>query len=144
MAADTHDISRDAFMLGQGRFAQQGYDWWWHSFTAHNARTGEEKAFFIEFFCVNPALGGPEPVFGQLPENKAAGVRPSYVMVKVGCWGKDARQLHRFFGWDQVDMARGLPYCVTCGNCLAGGAPRVDERCGLDGLGARHRQADRL
>ena len=119
MAADTHDISRDAFMLGQGRFAQQGYDWWWHSFTAHNARTGEEKAFFIEFFCVNPALGGPEPVFGQLLENKAAGVRPSYVMVKVGCWGKDARQLHRFFGWDQVDMAKGLPYCVTCGNCLA-------------------------
>ena len=62
-----HDISRNACQLF-GEQASQGYDWWWHSFTARNAETGEEKPFFIEFFLCNPALGGDEPVFGQLPE----------------------------------------------------------------------------
>ena len=33
-----------------GPLAHQGYDWWWHSFTAQDAETGEDKPFFIEFF----------------------------------------------------------------------------------------------
>ena len=69
MAANTHDIARNQFML-TGPLAKRGYDWWWHSFTGYNAITGKKQAFFIEFFCVNPALGEDEPVFGQLPENK--------------------------------------------------------------------------
>ncbi len=44
-----HDISRDECML-TGAQANCGYDWWWHSFTARDAETGEEKPFFIEFF----------------------------------------------------------------------------------------------
>ena len=116
MSADTHDIARDAFML-HGRFATCGYDWWWHSFTAHHARTGEAKAFFIEFFTCNPALGGSEPIFGQLPTNREAGVRPSYLMVKCGCWGKDARQLHRFFAWDDVTMDADVPFRVLADDC---------------------------
>ena len=44
-----HDISRDACML-HGPLARRGYDWWWHSFTAQDAETGEDKAFFIAFF----------------------------------------------------------------------------------------------
>ncbi len=112
-----HDISRDAFML-KGRLARRGYDWWWHSFTGTHAVTGERKAFFIEFFAVNPALGGPEPVLGQDPANRKAGRRPSYLMVKCGAWGKDARQLHRFFGWDSVDMGRGVPFTVRAGDCF--------------------------
>lgn len=62
------DKNRDAFML-KGDLAECGYDWWWHSFTGHHSVTGEEKVFFIEFFACNPALGGREPVLGQLPEN---------------------------------------------------------------------------
>ncbi len=31
-----HDITRDALML-HGPLAHQGYDWWWHSFTAQDA-----------------------------------------------------------------------------------------------------------
>ena len=58
------DLTRDAFMLN-GSFADEGYDWWWHSFTAVNDETGEEKTFFIEFFTCNPELGGSEPVLGQ-------------------------------------------------------------------------------
>ena len=42
--ANIHDISRNAFML-RGPLARKGYDWWWHSLTAENAETGEQKAF---------------------------------------------------------------------------------------------------
>ncbi len=124
MDANTHDIARDACML-TGGFARQGYDWWWHSFTAHHAVTGEERAFFVEFFLVNPALAhegeqGAQglPVLGQLPANKRAGVRPSYLMVKAGTWGKDARQLHRFFSWDEVEVGRGVPFYVAADDCI--------------------------
>ena len=44
-----HDITRDACML-HGPLRSHGYDWWWHSFTAQDAETGEDKPFFIEFF----------------------------------------------------------------------------------------------
>ena len=37
-----HDITRNACML-HGPLAHQGYDWWWHSFTAQKAETGEDK-----------------------------------------------------------------------------------------------------
>ena len=90
MTCDAHDISRDRFML-TGDLAKQGYDWWWHSFTGCHAETGERRSFFIEFFCCNPALGGSRPVLGQLPENRAADIKPSYVMVKAGAWGEGAR-----------------------------------------------------
>lgn len=118
MSADTHDITRDEFML-TGGFARKGYDWWWHSFTGRNARTGRERSFFIEFFLVNPELGGSEPIFGQLPRNRTLGVRPSYLMVKAGAWGQGAKQLHRFFGWDSVEVGHGAPYYVLADDCLA-------------------------
>ena len=117
MASDTHDISRNRFML-TGGFAKQGYDWWWHSFTGHHVKTGEARTFFIEFFCCNPALAEDQPVFGQLPANKAAGKKPSYVMVKAGCWGEDAKQLHRFFAWKDVEVGTGVPFFVAADDCL--------------------------
>ena len=115
---DHHDISRNACML-QGPLAYQGYDWWWHSFTAQDAETGEDKAFFIEFFVCNPALGGAEPVLGQLPKNKKEGKKPSYLMVKAGAWGEDHVQLHRFFAWNDVALTKGAPYLVASADCLA-------------------------
>ena len=113
-----HDISRNAMML-TGSFGSEGYDWWWHSFTAINQSTGEEKAFFIEYFLCNPALGEKRPVFGQLPENKRIGVRPSYLMVKAGCWGEDHCQLHRFFGIKNIRLHPAAPYCVMAEDCFA-------------------------
>lgn len=112
-----HDISRDACQLF-GAQAHQGYDWWWHSFTGHDALTGEEKPFFIEFFLCNPASGGEEPVFGQLPENKAAGIKPSYLMMKAGSWGADAAQLHRFFGWKRIELDWGVPFSIKADDCF--------------------------
>ena len=114
-----HDLTRDACML-TGRQSRQGYDWWWHSFTGRHAVTGEEKAFFVEFFLCNPARGGKDPVFGQLPENKEKGLVPSYLMIKAGAWGRDAGQLHRFFGWEQLDLGWDAPYHVAAGDCYAG------------------------
>ena len=113
-----HDITRNACML-QGPLAHCGYDWWWHSFTARDAETGVEKPFFIEFFVCNPALAEDMPVLGQLPENKAAGKKPSYLMVKAGWWGEDHCQLHRFFAWKDVDLHTHAPYRVKAADCLA-------------------------
>lgn len=113
-----HDLSRNQFML-TGSFRRKGYDWWWHSFTGINEETGEEKAFFIEYFLCNPALSQDFPVFGQLPENKQNGKRPSYLMIKAGCWGKDARQIHRFFAWKDVKIYPKEPYAVQAKDCYA-------------------------
>ena len=112
-----HDIARDACQL-YGAQAHQGYDWWWHSFTGYDEETGEAKAFFIEFFLCNPALGEDEPVFGQLPENQAAGRRPSYLMVKAGAWGRDAAQLHRFWGWKRIAVDWGVPFSIEADDCF--------------------------
>lgn len=104
------DISRNACQLFGGQ-ATLGYDWWWHSFTAHHAVTGEEKVFLIEFFLCNPNDGGDEPIFGQL------GDKPSYLMVKAGAWGQDARQLHRFFGWKKIKVNMSVPFSVEAEGC---------------------------
>lgn len=111
-----HDITRNDCMLTGGQ-ARCGYDWWWHSFTGHHAETGEEKAFFIEFFLCNPASGKSKPVFGQLESNKKKGIKPSYLMVKAGAWGEDAEQLHRFFGWKNIDVKMKAPYHVKAADC---------------------------
>ncbi|MCR5153244.1 MAG: hypothetical protein K6B75_00200 [Lachnospiraceae bacterium] len=112
------DITRNEFML-TGGLSGNGYDWWWHSFTAKSTKTGEERPFFVEFFICNPALGGKEPVFGQLPENKEKGVKPSYLMIKAGCWGKEHAQLHRFFGIEEVDIKGTAPFSISAGECYA-------------------------
>ena len=112
-----HDIARDACQLF-GAQAHQGYDWWWHSFTGYDAQTGKAKPFFIEFFLCNPARGGDAPVFGQLPENRAAGIRPSYLMVKAGAWGEDAVQLHRFWGWKKISVGWGVPFSIEADDCF--------------------------
>ena len=115
---NAHDITRNEFML-HGPLAHNGYDWWWHSFTAQDAETGEDKPFFVEFFLCNPALGEAAPVFGQLPENKAAGKKPSYLMVKAGAWGEGKCQLHRFFGWKDVNLRGKAPFSVDAADCHA-------------------------
>lgn len=112
-----HDIDRDECML-RGPLRKQGYDWWWHSLTARNAETGEEKPFYIEFFVCNPDLAEDTPTLGQLPANKAAGKKPSYLMVNVGTWGKNKKQLHRFFAWKDVALHYDAPYTVEAADCF--------------------------
>lgn len=111
-----HDISRNTCQLF-GSQSKCGYDWWWHSFTAHHKKTGREKTFFIEYFLCNPKLGKDYPVLGQLPENKQNNIKPSYLMVKSGTWGREARQLHRFFGWNNIEVSFDMPFSVKADNC---------------------------
>ncbi len=118
MSFNVQNRGRNAFML-DGQFAEKGYDWWWHSFTGVSDLTGMEKQFFIEYFTCNPELGGDRPVFGQLPENKQLHRYPSYLMVKAGCWGEGKCQLHRFFGWDDVEMHKSAPYSIKADDCRA-------------------------
>ncbi len=112
------DLKKDAFMLN-GSFAGEGYDWWWHSFTAINDETGEEKSFFIEYFTCNPKLGKKEPVLGPEPNNLLMEKYPSYVMVKAGWWGEDAVQLHRYFSWEDVSLHKSAPYSISAKDCSA-------------------------
>ena len=113
------DLKRNYWML-DGPFARKGYDWWWHNFTAINEKTGEERAFFIEYFTCNPALGEAEPVCGQLPANRETGRRPSYLMVKCGWWGENATQLHRFIAFRNVSIGHNASgYFVKAGDCSA-------------------------
>ncbi len=113
---NVHDASRDAFML-KGPLAKEGYDRWWHSFTARDAETGEERPFFIEFFVLNPDLGSEDPIYGQLPQNKENGQKPSYLMIKAGCWGDEHMQLHRFYGIDKSSLKNGTPFQVMADEC---------------------------
>ncbi len=112
------DERRNACML-TGKFKKRGYDWWWHSFTAVNNTTGQEVPFFIEYFLCNPALAKETPTLGQLPQNKTDGTKPSYLMVKAGCWGKNKVQLHRFFAWKNVNLHGKAPYSVSADDCFA-------------------------
>ena len=111
------DQRRNTFQLFGGQ-AKNGYDWWWHSFTAKDKLTNEEKPFYIEFFTCNPALQQDYPVFGQLKENQEKGIRPSYLMVNVGTWGKNKAQLHRFFAWKDFDIKKDCPYEIQADDCF--------------------------
>ncbi|RYZ72020.1 MAG: hypothetical protein EOP09_03820 [Proteobacteria bacterium] len=92
--------------LKENPLNKNGYDWWWHSLVARRRTSGELQPFFIEYYVINPGLGGKEPIFGQLPENKAAGIKPSYAMLKAGTWVKDgAVQIHNFYGIDDFSAA---------------------------------------
>ncbi|MBQ6588366.1 MAG: hypothetical protein IJI01_06800 [Butyrivibrio sp.] len=115
--ANIHDISRDQWML-RGPLAKRGYDWWWHSMTAENKKTGEKKAFYVEFFTCNPALAEKEPVIVWNDKAKQkAGVRPSYLMVNAGFWGQEHGQLHRFFSLRDVKIHADAPYSVKADDC---------------------------
>lgn len=107
--------SRNDFML-RDSLARRGYDWWWHSLVDKSRRTGAEQPFFIEYFVVNPELGGAEPVLGQLPANRARGAKPSYAMLKAGTWApKAARQIHEFFEIQKLQVSSS-PLSVRIGD----------------------------
>lgn len=111
-----HDLKKNECML-KGGLRKKGYDWWWHSFTGRDVITGEEKAFFIEFFLCNPDLAEDYPVLGQTYANQRHRKKPSYLMVKAGCWGEDHAQLHRFFPWKQVLIHGTAPFCISAMDC---------------------------
>ncbi len=97
------DLTRNQYQL-KGKLSKEGYDWWWHNFTGVHSVTGEIKAFYIEYFLINPELNPAEVVLGQeSPEQK-----PSYFMMNVGTWGKNKKQLHNFYPIEDVKISNDL------------------------------------
>ena len=114
-------LSRNKYML-KGPLKRKGYDWWLHSFTGYHKVTGKPKSFFIEYFVMNPSRNLKSPVFGQtdgerLFDSGAAGtVKPSYVMIKAGAWGENAKQIHNFFSTDDLEIGT-KELSLRVGNC---------------------------
>lgn len=109
-------VKKNGFQLN-GLLKRNGYDWWWHSFTAYNRQTGEEKAFYIEFFIMNPELCRDKIILGQDKNSKEKALRPTYLMVNVGSWGKNKKQLHRFFSLSETSICK-CPISIKAGNCF--------------------------
>lgn len=114
------DSDRNAYML-KGSLAKKGYMRWWHSFTGVQPDTGQQRTFFIEYFVINPALGGEQPILGQHPFFKKRGMKPSYVMVKAGCFPISSDdtgiQLHAFYPISSLRVAQH-PLYMEVEDCL--------------------------
>lgn len=114
------DLARNAHML-TGSLARRGYMRWWHSLSGIQPETGEQRTFFVEFFCINPGLGCDQPILGQHPYFKKRGMRPSYVMIKAGVYpnaqGKGGKQLHAFYPVSSLKTTQS-PLTMQVEDCL--------------------------
>lgn len=89
-------MNKNAYKL-TGKRKKNGYDWWWHSFTAKNEKTGDLKPFFIEYYVINPHLWDCKIILGQKKDNKKQNKKPVYAMIKAGSWGKEKAQINNFY-----------------------------------------------
>lgn len=100
---------------------KKGYMRWWHSFAGVQPDTGERRTFFVEYFIINPSLGGDVPILGQHPYYRKQGLKPSYVMVKAGVFpdedGNPGRQLHAFYPISSMKVAQH-PLHMEVEDCL--------------------------
>lgn len=110
-------MNKNGYQLTK-KSSKNGYDWWWHSFVATHAVTGELKPFFIEYYVINPELWKGEIIFGQKEENKINHRRPCYAMLKVGTWGNDKVQLHNFYGITDFQASKKMLDCQIGPNKL--------------------------
>lgn len=123
------DLDRNAFML-RGAHAKRGYMRWWHSFSGVQPKTGEMRTFFVEYFVINPELGGEQPILGQHPYYKKRGIKPSYVMVKAGAFPAGSaptdpsrevsfsgKQLHGFYPVSSLKVAKN-PLVMQTEDCF--------------------------
>lgn len=126
----------------KGALRKNGFDSWRLMFNGISEETGEERAFFIEFYVINPLLSPKECVLGfknRLPSSEAdlqhalAGteaamsanqeqlVQPSYAMVKAGCLCENGKQMSAYYPTEQmftgksgfiISMGSGEKSCI--------------------------------
>ncbi|MCR4940960.1 MAG: hypothetical protein K5930_12775 [Treponemataceae bacterium] len=113
------NAKKNRYMLKCGQ-KRNGYDWWWHSFTAYNKKNGEPRTFFIEYFVINPAISPQAIVFGQKKARSHADVKtltkPCYVMIKAGSWGKNGKQIHAFYPTEKL-IVKNRNFKLSAGCC---------------------------
>lgn len=117
---------RNMYML-KGSLKRKGFDWWRHFFTGVNKQTGEQKAFFIEYFIINPVRSPQNVVTGNNGAN-----RPSYVMIKAGTWGKDSCQINNFYPAEELHKSKrhleiSVGPCCLSETVLAGKAEMTEQ-----------------
>lgn len=114
------DLDRNAYML-RGSLARRGYMCWHHSFRGVQPDTQETRTFFVEYFIMNPALGGNQPILGQHPYFKKRGMKPSYVLVKAGVFpdenGEGGRQLNAFYPLTSLKSTKD-PFILQVEDCF--------------------------
>lgn len=93
----------------RGELSKKGFDRWWHSFTAKNAITGEERTFFLEFYLCNPDVADDASVSGK---------SASYLSVKVVCLGEEATQIGTFYSMKEVLINGKAPFSITTQECF--------------------------
>lgn len=134
------DLKRNSCML-RGSLSRKGYMRWFHSFTGVHVETGMTRTFFIDYFIINPGLGGSQPILGQHPYFKRRGMKPSYVLVKAGAFpdenGEGGRQLHAFYPISSL-KATGSPLVMQIEDCFYS-ENRISGFVDVSPAEARHR-----
>lgn len=110
----------------KGNLKKSGFERWRLVTNGVSTVTGEEKTFFIEFYCVNPALSPKAPVLGfknRFDRNMAQDIQfalagtdaaknftsqilvtPSFFMIRAGTLSSVCRQFNSYFATDDIDF----------------------------------------
>mgnify|MGYP004452120791 CR=1 len=55
---------------------------------------------------MQPSISTKKSVCGQLEENKNNNIKSSYLMIKVGTWGKNKKQIHFFIAGMNLKLVK--------------------------------------
>lgn len=129
-------INRNERYMLKGTLKKNGFDEWRIVANGFNKATGEEKAFFIEFYVVNPSLSPKKCVLGfksrktktaadlqyALAGTEAATtmqteelVQPSFAMVKAGVLAEGGKQINAYYPTENLVFGK-TDYLIKVGN----------------------------
>ncbi|MCM1185171.1 MAG: hypothetical protein NC251_07210 [Lachnoclostridium sp.] len=113
------DLDRNAYML-RGSLTKRGYMRWHHTFQGVRPDTMETRTFFIDYQLINPSLGAEHPILGQHPYFKKRGMKPSYIMIKAGCYptaGEAGVQINGFYPVSSLKTTKN-PFIFQTEECF--------------------------